>query len=106
MRETMEVISPVGVETVREKAIAPRLGTLDGKTVCETWNEDFKGDYMFPVYRELLKDRYTGVKIIPYTEFPISNVKSTPAKQREIAMQIAKLAKEKGCDALISGNGG
>ena len=102
----MEVISPIGAEIVEKKTMAPRLDTLNGKTVCETWNEDFKGDYMFPVYRELLKERYPGVKVIPYTEFPISTHKGTPAYQREVAKQIAKLAKEKGCDALISGNGG
>ena len=102
----MEVISPIGAEIVEKKTMAPRLDTLNGKTVCETWNEDFKGDFMFPVYRELLKERYPGVKVIPFSEFPISNHRATPAYQREAAKQIAKLAKEKGCDALISGNGG
>lgn len=102
----MEVISPTGAEIVKEKTIAPRLETLNGKTICETWNEDFKGDYIFPMYRELLKKRYPGVKVIPYTEFPISTPKGTPAYQREVAKKIANLAKEKGCDALISGNGG
>ncbi len=102
----MEVISPIGAEIVEKKTTAPRLDTLNGKTVCETWNEDFKGDDMFPVYRELLKERYSGVKVIPYSEFPVSTVKATPAYQREVAKQIVKLAKEKGCDALISGNGG
>ena len=104
--QEMEVISPIGGESVEKKTIAPRLDTLNGKTVCETWNEDFKGDYMFPVYRELLKERYPGVKVIPYTEFPISPWRGTPASQREVAKQIATLAKERGCDALISGNGG
>jgi len=104
--EKMEVIGPIGGETVKKKAIAPRLDNLTGKTVCETWNEDFKGDFMFPVYRELLKKRYSGVKIIPYTEFPRSHWKTTPANQRETAKQIATMAKERGCDALISGNGG
>jgi hypothetical protein len=28
-----------------------------------------------------------------------------PAKQRELAQKMAALAKEKGCDAVISGNG-
>lgn len=104
--EKMEVISPVGGPVVGKTNIAPRLKTLEGKTVCETWNGDFKGDFMFPVYRELLKERYPGVKIIPYTEFPSSPLSGTPAFQREIAKQIATMAKERGCDALISGNGG
>ncbi len=105
-RQVEAVISPCGGEKVEKKTIAPRLATLNGKTIGETWNEDFKGDFMFPVYRELLRQRYPGVKIIPYTEFPISIWKGTPAYQRELAREIARVAKEKGCDALISGNGG
>lgn len=105
MKEMEKVISPIGGETVQKETIAPRLDTLDGKTICETWNEYFKGDYTFPVCRELLKERYPGVKIIPYTEFPASLIEGTPIDQRKIAKEIAALAKKKGCDALISGNG-
>ena len=104
--EKIEVISPAGGESVERGNIAPRLDTLSGKTVCETWNEDFKGDYMFPIYRELLEARYPGVKVIPYTEFPSSTLRSSPEHQRDVARRIAALAKERGCDALISGNGG
>ncbi len=104
--EKMEVMSPVGGTIVGGKNIAPRLNTLEGKTICETWNGDFKGDFMFPIYREVLKERYPGVKIIPYTEFPSSPLTGTPAYQREIAQQIAIMVKERGCDALVSGNGG
>lgn len=53
--ELMEVVSPIGGETIKLQTTSSRLGTLDGKTICETWNEDFKGDYMFPLYRELFK---------------------------------------------------
>ena len=104
--EKFEVLSPLGGLVVDRKNVAPRLDTLQGKTVGETWNEDFKGDFMFPVYRELLKERYPGVKVIPYTEFPFSTLRGTPEYQRELARRIAAVAKEKGCDALISGKGG
>jgi len=102
----MEVISPVGAETVELQNSSSRLGTLDGKTICETWNEDFKGDFMFPLYRELFKTRYRDIKIIPYTEFPVSPLRGSPKYQREVAKKIAQLVKEKGGDVLISGNGG
>ena len=102
----IEVISPIGDESIEQKAIAPRLDTLEGKTVCEVWNGDFKGDFTFGACRELLKERYPGVRVIPYTEFPFSSIRGTPAHQRELDERIVALAKEKGCDALISGNGG
>jgi hypothetical protein len=106
MNETIEVFSPVGAEVVKPSTRAPRLPTLNGKTVAETWNEDFKGDFMFPVYRELLKQRYPGIRIIPYTEFPVSPWKGSPEYQWDVARQIARLARARGADALISGNGG
>ncbi|MBW1996100.1 MAG: hypothetical protein JRI77_16875 [Deltaproteobacteria bacterium] len=104
--EKIEVVSPVGDRGVELKSIAPRLDTLEGKTICETWNRDFKGDVMFPVYRELLKERYPGIKIIPYTEFPSSILTGTPELQRKVSRQISAMAVKKGCDAMISGNGG
>ena len=104
--EWLDVVSPLGGETIKGEIGASRLNGLDGKTIGETWNEDFKGDTMFPIYRELFKARYRDVKIIPYTEFPASLIRGTAKHQREVAREIARLAKERGCDALISGNGG
>ena len=107
MREhDMGVISPAGLSAAQPRAIAPRLETLNGKTIGEVYNHHFKGDYMFPLYRQLLRQRYPGVRVIPYTELPASFVGGDAAYHRTVAQQIAALAKEKGCDALISGNGG
>ena len=61
---------------------------------------------MFPLYREVLKERYAGVRVIPYGEFPHSTIAGAPAHQREVSMKIATLVREKGCDGLITGNGG
>lgn len=100
------VISPIGGETVGKTGLAARPASLNGKTVGEIWNEDFKGDVMFPAYRELLKQRYPDIKIVPYTELPHGVLKGTPAYQREVIGQIARALKDKGVDAVISGNGG
>ena len=100
------VISPIGGETVGKTGLAARPASLNGKTVGEIWNEDFMGDVMFPAYRELLKQRYPDVKIVPYTELPHGVLKGTPAYQREVISQIASALKDKGVDAVISGNGG
>ena len=104
--ETIEIVSPIGLESIGKKTLAPRLDTLEGKTIGEAWNLDFKGDIMFPIYRELLKERFPGVKFVPFTEFPKSTLSGMPEYQKEVSQQIANIAKEKGCDAMISGNGG
>ena len=103
--EKYRVISPAGIEVVKRKATAPRLPSLSGKTVGELWNGVFKGDETFPILRRAIQERYPDVRIVPYTEFPYFPGDDRPASQRALALQIATLAKEKGCDAVISGNG-
>jgi hypothetical protein len=104
--EDVGVISPVGRTAAQGGGIAPRLDTLNGKTIGEVYNHHFKGDQMFGLYRELLQQRYPGVRIIPYTELPASFVGGDPATHRRVAQEVAALARERGCDALITGNGG
>ena len=103
--ERVSVISPVGIDRVQRKTVAPRLNDLSGKTVGEIWNGVFRGDESFPIVRELLKKKFPGINVIPYTEFPFFPGDDRPTAQQEIAKTIAALAREKGCDAVISGNG-
>ena len=103
--EKVEVVSPVGLEAVKQGGAARRLDDLDGKTICEFWNGVFKGDITFPIIRKLLKEKYPGLKVVPYTEFPFARGSDNPTRQREFAQEIAALVKARGCDALISGNG-
>ena len=103
--ESFEVVSPLGVQVVRAERTAPRLRDLDGKTIGEVWNGVFKGDITFPLIRKALQERYPRVRIVPFTEFPHLKGADNPAAQREHAIHIAALARAKGCDAVISGNG-
>ncbi len=103
--EKLNAVSPAGLEAVEVKLSAPRLDDLNGKTVGEIWNGVFKGDATFPVIRKLLKARYPRLNLIPYTEFPHLPGNDHPKEQRERARHVATLAKEKGCVAVISGNG-
>ena len=90
---------------VQRNASAP-LPTLDGAVIGEVYNNHFKGELMFQTYRRLFKERYKGVKIIPFTEFPIVYVGGDAESQKKIAKEIAALARERGVDAIITGNGG
>jgi hypothetical protein len=106
MKEKIGVISPEGLPLGVARNISRHLDTLEGKTIGEVYNNHFKGELMFQTYRQLFKKKFRGVKIIPYDEFPIVYVGGDPASQKKIAREIAALAKDKGCDALITGNGG
>ena len=103
--EKVNVVSPLGVDVVPPSALAPRISALDGMTIAEVWNGDFKGDVTFPIIRDTLARQFPRLKVVPYTEFPHHHGSDNPAKQRERAHSIARAAKEKGAHAIISGNG-
>lgn len=101
-----EVLSPLGEPAVEMVTLAPRLDTLEGKTIGALWNGGFRGDESFPIIEKMLRERYPTVKLIPYTEFPLTTIASFHPEQKAqtLAALRAKL-KETGCDAVITGNG-
>jgi hypothetical protein len=106
MKEKMGVVSPEGLPLGAVRNVSPPLASLDGKVIGEVYNNHFKGELMFRTYRRLFRERFPNVTIIPYDQFPIVYVGGDPASQKSIARKVAALAKERGCDAIISGNGG
>jgi hypothetical protein len=100
------VISPEGLQLRAITGASRHLDTLEGKTIGEVYNNHFKGELMFQTYRRLLKERFPGVKIIPFDRFPTVYVGGDPASQKKTAREIAALAKEWEVDAIITGNGG
>ncbi len=107
MRAKLRTVSPVGESVVKTMiSLAPRLDTLAGKTVGEIWNGGFKGEIVFPIIEEMLRKRYPGVKVVPYTEFPLVSIGSLhPETQAETLEAVRVALLEKGCDAVITGNG-
>lgn len=101
-----QVVSPIGESTVKMTDMAPRMDTLAGKTVCMVWNSAFKSHVTLPVIGEALKKRYPGVKIVPYTDMPNAFLPEPPGTPRKQSEALQALYKEKGCNAVISGNGG
>ena len=108
MDAKLKVISPLGAKvTDRTTPLAPRLDTLNGKTVCEIWNGGFKADVMFPIIEKMLRERYPDVKTVPYTEFPAVTIFSLDPSNKDATLKAVKAALlAKGCDAVITGNGG
>ena len=106
MKETLKVISPEGLPLGPIGGVSRPLDTLKGKTIGEVYNNHFKGELMFQTYRRLFEEKYPGIRIIPFDQFPIVYVGGDAASQKRIAKEIAAIAKAKGCDAIITGNGG
>jgi hypothetical protein len=105
-KEKYEVVSPLAERSIDMITMAKRLSNLEGKTVCELWNESFKSNVTFPVIRELLRKNYPGIKIIPYNEMPKHHPMEDQGATNEGSDALIAALKEKGCDAVISGNAG
>jgi hypothetical protein len=101
-----KVVSPLGESTAKTIAMAPRLDTLDGKTVCLVWNYAFKADVTLPAIAEELKKHYPGIKIVPHTAMPIAELPEPPGTPRKDSEALEAAFKAKGAHAVIAGNGG
>ncbi len=100
------VLSPLGEPVVEMISMAPRLETLEGKTIGEIWNGGFRGDESFPIIEKMLRKRYPTVKLIPYSEFSLCTIASLhPEQKKETLETLRAELKAKGCDAVITGNG-
>ena len=86
--------------------MAPRLDTLAGKTVCMVWNHSFKSDITLPAIGESLKKKYPDIRIVPYTEIDAAIRAAGPGDVAAEASALQAVLKQKGCNAVISGNGG
>lgn len=105
---SIRVVSPEGAPVSQKvTALAPRLDSFEGKTICEIWNGGFKADVMFPIIEEMLLAQAPNVKFVSFTEFPAVTIHSLESVKKEGTLAAVKAALlAKGCDALITGNGG
>lgn len=93
------VLWPRGRKTAETRAVAPRLTTLDDKTIGEVWDDLFRGDEIFPMLREELGRRYRNVRFVDYKTFGSTH---GAAEHKTIAEMPDRL-KTLGVDAVISG---
>jgi len=96
---TLEVYDPRGAVEVSH-LFAPRLDTLEGKTICEHGGP-WRADETFPIIRELLQQMYPTATFIPYTWYEMPG-RAEWSNDETIGDRV----KELGCDAVILGNSG
>jgi len=94
-----EAYWPRGARQQRTRPLARRLDTLDGKTVAQIWDQLFKGDQVFALLEEGLKQRYPNVKFVSWREFGSSH---GGEEKKALAALPAKF-KALGVDAVLSG---
>jgi len=90
---------PRGVRQQKTRALAPRLDSLEGKTVAQLWDYLFKGDEVFELLEEGLKKKYPGVKFVSWRDFGSTH----GGDEKDALAALPKRFKELGVDAVISG---
>jgi hypothetical protein len=96
-----EVVWPRSPRRLQRRRLAPRLATLEGKTIAQLWDYLFQGDKVFAALEEGLKVRYPGVRFVGWREFGNTHGKD----ERRILADLPRRFKELGVDAAISGMG-
>jgi hypothetical protein len=97
---TLEVLDPSGAFEVTTLN-APRLPTLEGKTVCYLSDDEWQAWRTFPLLTTLLTQQFPTIKIVSWEEFPRDGDHGYPDFAKNPG-----LLKSKGCDAVILGNAG
>ena len=92
----LKVYDPTGAMEITE-VHAPRLDTLEGKTIAELSNDTWQAHRVLPEIRRLLQERFPTARFIPYTEFPTGNEGIDTEKAAEIVART-------GAHAVIIGN--
>lgn len=99
--ESHAVYWPRGQQTVSVQPLSPRLDTLDGKTVAFLWDYLFRGDEIFPMIEQKLRQRFSNITFIGYEEFGSTH----GDEERAILEGLPERLKALKVDAVISGMG-
>jgi hypothetical protein len=81
------------------KQLAPRLSSLEGKTIAYIWDYILKGDEVFTYLGEGLKARYPGLRFVGWDEF--GNIHGR--NESEVVAALPQLLKQYDVDAVICG---
>ena len=99
------VVSPVGQSSVEMIDQAPRLETLDGKTIAVV-GVSFMTSVTHPEIKRLILENYPTARVILTDEIGICGPYPAPGVRRKSVEEFQQKLRELKVDAVISGNGG
>lgn len=99
------VVSPVGRSSVEMIEMAPRLETLEGKTIAIV-GESFMTHVIHPEIKRLIHKNYPKAKVITMDEIGSAGPYPAPGVTRKRKEDFEAKLKSMHVDAVISGNGG
>jgi hypothetical protein len=92
----MQVLNPTGASEIT-RLHAPRVDTLNGKTIGVLSNDVWQAHRTLPLVCELLKQQFPNSAIAPLEDVKLGN----EAIEKD---ETADLVKKRGWDAVVIGN--
>ncbi|MBQ6045484.1 MAG: hypothetical protein IJL42_08190 [Bacteroidales bacterium] len=99
------VVSPVGRTSVEMITLAPRLQSLDGKTIAVV-GVSFMTGVTHPEIKRLIQEHYPSAKVLLMDEIGFSGPYPAPGVTRKQNEAFKRNLQDMKVDAVISGNGG
>lgn len=103
--ENYAVVSPLGRSTVEMIEMAPRLSTLEGKTIAIVGGS-FMASITHPELKRLILEQYPSANVILLDEIGYAGVYPAPGVTRRAKDEFQQRLREMHVDAVISGNCG
>lgn len=95
-----EVLNPAGVVDIKPAKPAPRLTTLEGKTIVLRWNDKHNGNNLLDRVAELLKDKVPSANVIKLYDVDKSTIKISGSVKE--SARIAQVIKGLKADIVIA----
>ena len=97
--QTWELVNPAGVIKIKPIELAPRISSLEGKTIGLKWNMKPGGNIFLDRIAELLKEKFPTAKIIKFYEVEPTTVPQSA--NMDVADQKAKIIAKYKPDVVI-----
>lgn len=101
MSASYAVVWPRSARSVELKPLAPRLPTLEGKTVAFLWDYLFRGDEIWPTLSKALGERFPNMRFIGWEEFGSTH----GDEEHKVLAELPAKLKALKVDAVVSGMG-
>ena len=95
-----EVINPAGMIAIKPIQLAPRVTSLEGRTVVLRWNGKHNGNNYLDRIAELFAETVPGAKMIKVYDVDKSTVKISGSNQE--SARIAKVIKDLKAELVIA----
>ncbi len=101
--QAWEIVNPAGTIERKTAKLAPRLDTLEGKTILLRWNFKHNGNHYLDRICELLAEKAPGAKVIKIYEVDRSTINQSGSM--EDSARLAKRISALKPDLVIGAHG-